>query len=104
MLRMKRYRWSKLQAARMFNAGEMLGHEERSYGQHTRGRNSAPDSPPCVGPPRKLARAGHDQLLIWLERSRQRQHLAMLSDHMLKDIGMTRADVEAEVSKPFWEA
>lgn len=46
----------------------------------------------------------YDQFLIWLERSRQRQHLAMLSDHMLKDIGLTRADVEAEVLKPFWEA
>jgi uncharacterized protein YjiS (DUF1127 family) len=46
----------------------------------------------------------YEQLLIWLERSRQRQHLAMLSDHMLKDIGLTRADVEGEVSKPFWEA
>jgi uncharacterized protein YjiS (DUF1127 family) len=44
----------------------------------------------------------YDQLLIWLERSRQRQHLAMLSDHMLKDIGLTRADVEAEISKPLW--
>ena len=50
-----------------------------------------------------LGRA-YEQLLVWLERSRQRRHLAMLSDHMLKDIGMTRADVEAEVSKPFWEA
>ena len=50
-----------------------------------------------------LGRA-YEQLLVWLERSRQRRHLAMLSDHMLKDIGMTRADVEAEVSKPFWES
>ena len=59
--------------------------------------------PASVLPESWLARA-YDQLLIWLERSRQRQHLAMLSDHMLKDIGMTRADVEAEVSKRFWEA
>lgn len=50
-----------------------------------------------------LAQA-YEQVLIWLERSRQRQRLAMLSDHMLKDIGLTRADVEAEISKPFWEA
>ena len=50
-----------------------------------------------------LGRA-YDQFLIWLERSRERQHLAMLSDHMLKDIGLTRVDVEAEASKPFWRA
>jgi uncharacterized protein YjiS (DUF1127 family) len=59
--------------------------------------------PATIVPEGWLGRA-YDQFLIWLERSRQRQHLAMLSDHMLKDIGLTRVDVEAEVSKPFWEA
>jgi uncharacterized protein YjiS (DUF1127 family) len=59
--------------------------------------------PAPVLPERWLGRA-YEQLLIWLERSRQRQHLAMLSDHMLKDIGLTRADVAAEASKPFWQA
>ena len=46
----------------------------------------------------------YEQVLGWLDRMHQRRHLAQLSDHMLKDIGLTRADVEAEVSKPFWEA
>jgi uncharacterized protein YjiS (DUF1127 family) len=32
----------------------------------------------------------------------QRRTLAMLNDHMLKDIGLSRVDVEREVSKPFW--
>jgi uncharacterized protein YjiS (DUF1127 family) len=32
----------------------------------------------------------------------QRRILAMLDDHMLKDIGLTRMDVEREISKPFW--
>ena len=41
-------------------------------------------------------------VLIWLERARQRRQLQQLSDHMLKDIGLSRADVEAEVTKPFW--
>jgi uncharacterized protein YjiS (DUF1127 family) len=27
----------------------------------------------------------------------------VLSDGMLKDIGRSRVDVEAEVSKPFWD-
>jgi uncharacterized protein YjiS (DUF1127 family) len=39
----------------------------------------------------------------WQERSRQRHDLEYLSDHMLRDIGLTRADVLAEVTKPFWE-
>ena len=43
-----------------------------------------------------------EQGLIWLERARQRRQLQQLSEHMLKDIGLSRADVEAEVSKPFW--
>ena len=38
----------------------------------------------------------YEQVLSWLERVHQRRHLAQLSDHMLKDIGLTRADVEAE--------
>lgn len=43
-----------------------------------------------------------DLLLTWHERARQRRHLQSLSDHMLRDIGLTRADVLAEASKPFW--
>jgi uncharacterized protein YjiS (DUF1127 family) len=39
---------------------------------------------------------------VWLERSRQRRQLARLSDHMLRDIGLTRADAWAEAEKPFW--
>jgi uncharacterized protein YjiS (DUF1127 family) len=40
--------------------------------------------------------------LSWLERSRQRRQLGELSDHMLRDIGRTRADAWAESEKPFW--
>jgi uncharacterized protein YjiS (DUF1127 family) len=43
-------------------------------------------------------------LLIWRERARQRRHLGSLNDYMLRDIGLTRADVLAEGSKPFWRA
>jgi uncharacterized protein YjiS (DUF1127 family) len=42
-------------------------------------------------------------LLVWQERVRQRQQLRGLSDHMLRDIGLGRADVEAEYTKPFWQ-
>lgn len=40
---------------------------------------------------------------VWLDRSRQRRQLAQLSDHMLRDIGLTRVDAWAEAEKPFWQ-
>ena len=43
-----------------------------------------------------------DLLLTWQQRARDRQQLQSLNDHMLRDIGLTRADVFAEASKPFW--
>jgi len=41
-------------------------------------------------------------LLDWTGRARQRRALADLSDTLLRDVGLTRADVEAEATKPFW--
>jgi hypothetical protein len=43
-----------------------------------------------------------DLLLIGQQRARDRRQLESLSDYMLRDIGLTRADVYAEASKPFW--
>ncbi len=43
-----------------------------------------------------------DRLLTWQERSRQRHQLASLSDHLLRDIGLSRADIMAETTKRFW--
>lgn len=43
-------------------------------------------------------------ILLWRERWRQRQALRSLNDHMLQDIGLSRADVEGECRKPFWSA
>jgi uncharacterized protein YjiS (DUF1127 family) len=40
--------------------------------------------------------------LRWQERARERRQLAMLNDRMLRDIGVSRADVERESNKPFW--
>lgn len=42
--------------------------------------------------------------LQWIDRGRQRRQLAELSDHMLRDIGLTRADAWAEADKPFWRS
>ncbi|HXV32141.1 MAG TPA: DUF1127 domain-containing protein [Sinorhizobium sp.] len=43
-----------------------------------------------------------DAMLNWIERARQRRHLAELDDRLLRDIGVSRAEVEAEISRPFW--
>jgi uncharacterized protein YjiS (DUF1127 family) len=43
-------------------------------------------------------------LLTWIECYRQRRILYALSDHMLKDIGISRADAEREIGKRFWRA
>jgi uncharacterized protein YjiS (DUF1127 family) len=45
-----------------------------------------------------------DRILGWQQRLAQRHHLGQLSDSMLSDIGLSRADVELEVSKPFWRS
>jgi uncharacterized protein YjiS (DUF1127 family) len=39
---------------------------------------------------------------VWLDRVRQRRQLYALDDRMLRDIGLTRADVEFEAHKHFW--
>ena len=43
-----------------------------------------------------------EQLAVWQDRRRQRFTLARLDDRMLHDIGLTSADVDRELSKPFW--
>lgn len=45
-----------------------------------------------------------DRMLSAHERWRQRQALLALDDHLLKDIGVSRADVEHVVEKPFWRS
>ena len=39
-----------------------------------------------------------------LERSRQRRALTLLSDELLRDVGLNRHDVAREGAKPFWSA
>ena len=38
----------------------------------------------------------------WLDRIDQRSALMELDDHLLRDIGKTRSQAEAEGRKPFW--
>lgn len=63
------------------------------------------DSVPALGIRpglRQAVRRAADALLGWHERARQRQALAELNDHMLADIGLSRADIWIETQKPFW--
>ena len=43
-------------------------------------------------------------LILWQRRWQQRQQLAGLDAHLLRDIGVTNRDVYREASKPFWQA
>ena len=48
-------------------------------------------------------RAAATLVATWAERRRQRRTLLGLGDAMLKDVGLSRADVTLEGSKPFWQ-
>jgi uncharacterized protein YjiS (DUF1127 family) len=50
---------------------------------------------------RALARMA-EAAFAWHERARQRHALMQLSDHMLRDIGIARAEAVGEAGKPFW--
>jgi uncharacterized protein YjiS (DUF1127 family) len=44
------------------------------------------------------------QIETWRERARSRQALLRLDDHMLRDLGISRATAEFKGSQPFWRA
>jgi uncharacterized protein YjiS (DUF1127 family) len=51
---------------------------------------------------RAAARRAGAVLREWRRRSRDRRALAALDERALLDIGLTRADVEFIINKPFW--
>jgi len=62
---------------------------------------------PQIAPASPSSRDG--RLAHWLaslarmyDRYLQRQELAELSDHLLKDIGVSREEARREADKPFW--
>ena len=44
------------------------------------------------------------RLVTWQERARERRRLAGLDDFLLRDMGLSRSQVEFESRKHFWEA
>lgn len=62
------------------------------------------DDAPTLAP--NLHQAAPQSLLaIWRERIRIRWKLAQIAQenpHLLKDIGLTKQQVETEIAKPFW--
>ncbi len=54
--------------------------------------------------PRRWVAHALDGLLTWSERARQRRRLMQFDDHLLRDIGISRAEAIAETEKPFWRA
>ncbi|HEN8801482.1 DUF1127 domain-containing protein [Pseudomonas sp. CM25] len=41
--------------------------------------------------------------LRWLQLHRQRRELASLSDAILHDLGLSRADIQQEAERHFWD-
>ncbi len=50
----------------------------------------------------KAFRALVGTLETWQERVDQRRHLLELDERLLRDIGLSRYDVQREAAKPFW--
>ena len=43
-------------------------------------------------------------LALWRRRAVEKRELASLDERGLHDIGLTRADVQVAIAKPFWRA
>jgi uncharacterized protein YjiS (DUF1127 family) len=52
---------------------------------------------------KRAARHAGAMLRRWHELARERRQLAELDERMLKDLGLSRADVEREAGRPFWD-
>jgi len=52
--------------------------------------------------PRRRGVALHAWIAAAAERQRTRRALAALDDRALRDVGLTRAQADAEARRPFW--
>lgn len=42
-------------------------------------------------------------LAVWYDREVSRRRLGMMDERALRDIGITRAQADAEATRPFWQ-
>ncbi len=57
----------------------------------------------ATGGNRRFARV-RNAVSTWLGRARDRRALAALDDRTLRDIGLTRCEIEAEIARWRWRA
>jgi len=69
----------------------------------TRSTWSVPSWFAATGPNGTTATSMLDQFFLALAVRRERRVLSSLGDRELKDIGLSRADVECETSRPAWD-
>lgn len=62
-----------------------------------------PGTQAAVGQAAGFLASVFDAPFVWLERVQDRRRLAELDDHMLRDIGLTRAEAEQAAARPFWQ-
>jgi uncharacterized protein YjiS (DUF1127 family) len=54
--------------------------------------------------PRRLLSNLLSRFRGWRERARSRHLLLQLDDRMLRDVGLSRSDVDRECAKHFWQS
>ena len=57
-----------------------------------------------VASPRGLWRRFIALIVTWQSRAQQRRELLDADSRVLRDLGLSKAEVAAEASKPFWRA
>lgn len=57
-----------------------------------------------LAPAEKVLSWGHTAVATWLQRTRDRDALANLSELQRRDIGLAQDAIDLEVRKPFWRA
>ncbi len=50
----------------------------------------------------KLTSLVFNALSLWYRRIEERRQLLEMSDEILRDVGLSRADIQREAAKPFW--
>jgi len=76
-----------------------------TYVHNERNPGAALQEAPVVGVTAYVSKAFQaltQTLSTWQERVEYRAHLQELDERLLRDIGLSRYDVQREAAKPFW--